>query len=352
MNYFRTLKTFCMKKFVFLLFAVMGSFSAIAQIAIGTTTPDSSAVLELVSSDKGFLPPRVALSATNVAAPVNNPALFLMVCNTATAGTAPYDVRPGYYYWSGSGWQPIDNRGVNAGDMQYWNGSSWVLIPAGTEGDVLTWCGGKPQWGSCTKTLVSQPGPEGLDASLDYKPVCNGGNVTGADYPETLVSSWTYNGIGCGTGTIRYVIKFSSIDSLPLNAVIVSAKLSFYGVSSSAISPQGNSSYPGTPYSTTNEILVKRLLGAWDEATVTWNTQPASTTQDQVLIPVSTSRWDYDAADMDVTAMVQQMQVAGNYGFILQLQNENPLRNMNFHSGDSPVSGKRPKLVITYKTGN
>ena len=82
----------------------MLSFSAMsAQTGIGTTTPDASAKLEVASSNKGFLPPRVALTATNAASPITNPANGLMVFNTVTAGVNPYQVVPGYYYWDGTG---------------------------------------------------------------------------------------------------------------------------------------------------------------------------------------------------------------------------------------------------------
>ena len=74
-----------------------------SQTGIGTTAPDASAKLEVSSSNKGFLPPRVALTATNSASPITNPANGLMVFNTVTAGTSPYQVVPGYYYWDGTG---------------------------------------------------------------------------------------------------------------------------------------------------------------------------------------------------------------------------------------------------------
>ncbi len=90
-----------MKKLVVLFLFV--SFAAFAQTGIGTTTPDASAKLDVSSSNKGFLPPRVALTATNSASPVTNPANGLMVFNTVTAGSSPFQVVPGYYYWDGVG---------------------------------------------------------------------------------------------------------------------------------------------------------------------------------------------------------------------------------------------------------
>jgi hypothetical protein len=86
---------------IILTLAVMNSIYA--QTGIGTNTPDASAKLEIASSNKGFLPPRVALTATNSTSPITNPANGLMVFNTVTAGTNPYQVVPGYYYWDGLG---------------------------------------------------------------------------------------------------------------------------------------------------------------------------------------------------------------------------------------------------------
>ncbi len=87
-----------------------------AQTGIGTTTPDASAKLEVSSSKQGFLPPRVTLTGTNDNTTIKNaagtsisPAIGLLVYNTATAGTAPYNVVPGYYYWNGSAWIQIAN---------------------------------------------------------------------------------------------------------------------------------------------------------------------------------------------------------------------------------------------------
>lgn len=78
-------------------------------IGINSTgaTPDASAMLDVASTNKGFLAPRVALTATNAASPITSPAASLLVYNTATAGTSPNNVVPGYYYWSGSAWIPF-----------------------------------------------------------------------------------------------------------------------------------------------------------------------------------------------------------------------------------------------------
>lgn len=78
----------------------------------GSTTPDPSSMLDIVSASKGLLVPRVQLSATNVAAPVSSPANSLLVYNTQTAGSVPNNVIPGFYFWStdDSKWHPIASR--------------------------------------------------------------------------------------------------------------------------------------------------------------------------------------------------------------------------------------------------
>lgn len=88
-----------------------------AQTGIGTNTPDASAKLEIASSNKGFLPPRVALTATNSTSPITNPANGLMVFNTGTAGTNPYQVVPGYYYWDTTGQQWV-SLSTTVGNVQ------------------------------------------------------------------------------------------------------------------------------------------------------------------------------------------------------------------------------------------
>lgn len=101
-----------MKKIAFLLGSILiiGA-SAYSQnnVGVNTVTPDASAALDVTSANTGVLIPRLALTATNVAAPVAAPATSLLVYNTATAGVAPNDVTPGFYYWDGAQWVRLLN---------------------------------------------------------------------------------------------------------------------------------------------------------------------------------------------------------------------------------------------------
>lgn len=70
--------------------------------SFNVSTPMASA--NSVFDGTGSLVPQVALNGINSAHPFTSPTEFLLIYNTAKAGTAPYDVTPGYYSWTGKQW--------------------------------------------------------------------------------------------------------------------------------------------------------------------------------------------------------------------------------------------------------
>ena len=95
---------------LFFLLLVTPSF---AQVGIGTTNPDDSSALDVTAPNKGLLLPRVALSGTTDTTTIASPTVSLMVYNTATAGTSPNMIRPGYYYYTGTQWERLNTSGAN-----------------------------------------------------------------------------------------------------------------------------------------------------------------------------------------------------------------------------------------------
>src|SRR5690554_84240 len=96
-----------------------------AQQGFGTDKPSKASVVEMTSGSKGLLIPRVALDSLNSFAPVSGEAPTdvdktdaLLVYNTVTAGTAPNDVTPGYYYWTTDGTSGKWNRIATGADAK------------------------------------------------------------------------------------------------------------------------------------------------------------------------------------------------------------------------------------------
>lgn len=76
-----------------------------AQVGIGTTDPDASAMLDIQSSNSGFLMPRVSLAGTDDISTISSPATGLMVYNTESVS----DVTPGFYFYDGSDWERLNS---------------------------------------------------------------------------------------------------------------------------------------------------------------------------------------------------------------------------------------------------
>ena len=100
-----------------ILLFLLVSWTALSQTGIGTSTPHSSAKLEVNASNKGFLPPRVTLTSVSDATTIASPAEGLLVYNLGSVG-----LQAGYYYWNGANWATIATassagNGVAATDL-------------------------------------------------------------------------------------------------------------------------------------------------------------------------------------------------------------------------------------------
>ncbi|MDR0843882.1 MAG: hypothetical protein LBN71_01560, partial [Tannerella sp.] len=115
-----------MKKLVyFTMFFLAVIFTANGQVTIGSEeAPDDNALLDLKqqpdsTSIKGLLLPRVALQATNLAAPMSAHVAGMTVYNKAVAGTGEYRVSPGFYYNTGTKWERM-----------YLGYTNWFYMPS------------------------------------------------------------------------------------------------------------------------------------------------------------------------------------------------------------------------------
>lgn len=95
------------------------SFISWAQIGIGTDTPNTAAILELNSTDKGFLPPR--LTSTQIENISTPPEGLMVYCTNCPV--------KGMYYYDGT-----DFRNFTSGDSLDFDEAN-ALIQIGNEAD-------------------------------------------------------------------------------------------------------------------------------------------------------------------------------------------------------------------------
>jgi hypothetical protein len=113
-----------MKKIFFLINVMLIASFAEAQTGIGTTTPNASAKLDVSSTNKGFLPPRMTYEQRTA---ISSPAEGLMVYQT--------DGTSGLYYYGSSGWIYIINSTTNV--VSVVNGGTGTTTSTGTGSVVL-----------------------------------------------------------------------------------------------------------------------------------------------------------------------------------------------------------------------
>ncbi|MFC2102284.1 DNRLRE domain-containing protein [Bacteroidota bacterium] len=184
-------------------------------------------------------------------------------------------------------------------------------------------------WGQ--QVIVLRPGPlDGQDCEVR------------TDFPNSplgysnsfCADAWTVQG---DFVIIRSLIRFD-LSTIPSDAIILSAKLSlFCNPSSSHYQLQSGD----------NESFLMRVLEHWDQDVVTWNTQPATSMNQVIYLPTSTSTTQ-NYPEIDVTSHVQEMIVNPdeNYGWMLKLLTEELYRSMEFSSSNDPDTSYRPMLQV------
>ena len=179
------------------------SIKANAQVGIGTASPNSSAQLEVNSTTRGFLAPRMTQQeATDIV----NPATGLLIYQTD--GTA------GFYYFDGATWK----SGLGK------DGASGATGPIGPQGAA-----GNDGLDGATGPMGPQgaAGNDGLDgATGPIGPQGTAGNdgldgATGPMGPQGLAGATGPSGPGslCGSASTNYVTKFTGTDTM-CNSII------------------------------------------------------------------------------------------------------------------------------------
>lgn len=186
--------------------------------------------------------------------------------------------------------------------------------------------------GQQVDTIVFQPGPaNGMDAAFRTDQP----NQPYGDGYDFIANAWTAQG---NFFIMRSLIRFD-LTPIPTNATVLEAILKLttnlntghYQMDSGA-----NASY------------FLRVLTDWDENQVTWNTQPAASMNNPVIVPQSTS--NTETYYLDLTNHVQDMvsHPESNFGWLFRQQTEERYRCLAFASSDNPMASWRPKLTVIY----
>ncbi len=219
--------------------------AANAQVGVGLPVGDihPSAELEVKSTKKGFLAPRMTYAERNSIA---TPAAGLLIYQTDAVANNP----AGLYYFDGLLWKngiraqgevgPKGDKGdkgeqgaagtmpsgTTLGEMIYWNGTKWASLVADTNGQILTNCDGLPTWrkgGICLgKIAALNCDGVSVNGALNHGVVSNvscvfsylGGN--GGSYSSQNIRSTGVTGLTAtlssgkftnGNGTVTYKIE-------------------------------------------------------------------------------------------------------------------------------------------------
>ncbi|MDA3613908.1 hypothetical protein [Polluticaenibacter yanchengensis] len=174
--------------------------SAQTKIKDGTISssslPHPSAVLELESKNKGFLPPRLSLTSRTDIVTIPNPAVGTFIYNLGAEATFPY---VGYVYWNGTEWLALNNSTLKPGTISSLMCGDALLSPN-------TYTTGSPYTGTLTVPYI-------------------GGN--GGTYPSQTIT--TTNGLtvtlesgnfNYGAGSLTYTVTGTPTTTSPVTTNI------------------------------------------------------------------------------------------------------------------------------------
>lgn len=186
-------------------------------VGINTINPDASAVLDIVSTDKGILVPRIALKSNTDKTIINNPATGLLIFNTGLS-TLPYI---GYVYWNGSEWRAFNGSSLASGTIASITCNAVSLTPS-------SYTTGNPYSGVMNVPYTGGNG--GVYPAQSIGPV-NG-----------LTASLPSGNFNLGAGSLSYIISGTPTVTSPISTTF---SLNIGGKTCNAAVGAGETSAPG-----------------------------------------------------------------------------------------------------------
>ena len=203
-----------------------------SQVGIGTTNPDPSSALDITSTDKGMLVPRVSLvNVTNATTPIASPAESLLVWNTNATVVGGSGV--GFYYFRSGNWIPL-STGNNL-DQAYDEGGAGVGRSITADTGALRIDGDDGVLVTGTFGSGAVPEISGAGTRLFFNPrkaAFRAGNVEGTQWDDVNIGDYSFatNRSTTASGTNSFAANQLTVAS-GLNA-------SAFGISTVALGDQ------------------------------------------------------------------------------------------------------------------
>ncbi len=146
------MKSTLLLKYIVVVSILITTTPLLAQVGINTTSPASGSMLDIESTDKGLLVPRVDIANVNTLAPITGGGTeSLLVYNTNSSTGI------GFFYWSGSQWVPVGNG-------KFWkkDGDAGTTPGIGTGQDFLGTTDGQ-------EFIIGTNNTEALTVSVDQR---------------------------------------------------------------------------------------------------------------------------------------------------------------------------------------
>jgi hypothetical protein len=234
-NKYKVMKLIFLSIFTLIIFSNLAAQS----VGINTTTPNTSAVLDVNSNAKGFLPPRMTTGQRNA---ITTPAPGLIIYNITTNSIET---------WNSAKWISLLPVATNPGDMLYWDGNNWTILPKGDPGKVLKAdATGIPTWS--TSSGIASGGKTFLILS---------GNITNAEAAAKIANETGPNTqfVSITNTTVLTSVDFSGLADLEevnieSNAVLSSVTCNTLTKCSGNFFIQGNQNLSSISFLQLNKI--------------------------------------------------------------------------------------------------
>ena len=154
--------------------------------------------------------------------------------------------------------------------------------------------------------------------------------------------AWTQNGV---LNVNRLFIDFD-LRKLPTDRQIDKAILHlYYDSANQYYINMKHDKRLNLPYN----FLIQRIISDWNEKTITWNTQPNVTNENQSVAVKVENMNEMDYA-IDVTSLIKDMLIDENtgFGFMIRLENEEPYKAIAIAPSEQPDKKLHPKLEVFY----